>query len=163
MVSKTNGNVLRSHSGDIAVHVRPISKYTNLCHKYLIQERTFDRQYASFYISRLRVTISRLHEQAKRKWGSDIPIKQLCDISGNESCIIIGTLYKHMELHPSILKEISEEHNLIPQPVTEEFTNDDDVLILEDNLQRVILCGNIDPHSHVTGINIAIYGYTEEG
>ncbi|XP_035232571.1 DNA polymerase delta subunit 2-like, partial [Stegodyphus dumicola] len=68
-----------------------------------------------------------------------------------------------MELHPSILREISEEHNLIPQPVTEEFTKDDDFLILEDNLQRVILCGNIDPHSHVTGVNIAIYGYTEEG
>lgn len=35
--------------------------------------------------------------------------------------------------------------------MTGEFTKDDDYLILEDDLQQVVICGNIDPQSHVTG------------
>lgn len=35
-------------------------------------------------------------------------LSELHDKTG-EQCIIIGTLYKHQELKPSILKEISEE------------------------------------------------------
>lgn len=59
---------------------------------------------------------------------------------------------------PSILREISEETQLAPQPPRYNFVDDSDKLILEDELQRIRLCGNLDLHYVVTGIVCAILG-----
>lgn len=86
-----------------------------------------------------------VEETAKKKFGSDFPIKHLFEVKANEKCIVVGTIYKHMKLKPNILHELSEEHSLsIPPPPLERYTSDDDELILEDDLQRITLIGNID-------------------
>ena len=69
MVSKTfNGENVQQITG-VNTYMRPSYSYVSNCNKYLIRDRTFDRQYASFYISRLKIMSRNLHDQAKKKWG----------------------------------------------------------------------------------------------
>ena len=56
------------------------------------------------------------------------------------------------------MREISEENQLAPQPPRSHYTNDNDILILEDALQRIKLVGKIDVHSIVTGVVCAVMG-----
>lgn len=56
-----------------------------------------------------------------------------------------------MELKPNILDEISEEHNLIPQPKKDKYVSNSDTLILEDELQRIQLVGEINVQNACTG------------
>lgn len=77
-----------------------------------------------------------------------------------EKCVLIGTIFVHQKLKPSILRDISEETQLAPQPVREKFVDDSDALILEDELQRIRLLGAMDVHRFVTGIVCAILGKT---
>ncbi|GIY05881.1 DNA polymerase delta subunit 2 [Caerostris extrusa] len=152
----------QSFCNDTSTYVRPSSSYICKCNKFLVQDLTFERQYATLYTSRLRISTELLQRQINKKWGPSANVKKLCDITGDEKVVVIGTIFKHMKLHPSILKEISDEHHMVPEPVTEEYTKEDDFLILEDDLQRVVLCGNIDPQFNVTGVTVAVLGYTEE-
>lgn len=76
----------------------------------------------------------------------------------NGACIVIGTLFKDQQLKPSILKEVSEENQLIPQPHRTHFTDDSDVLFLEDEQQRIELFQVLNVHNLVTGIPCALLG-----
>lgn len=46
---------------------------------------------------------------------------------------------------------LSFQRNLTPQPVRERFFSDSDFLVLEDELQRVVLTGDIDVQTAITG------------
>lgn len=74
-------------------------------------------------------------------------------------CIVIGTLYKHQELKPSILKEIANELQAVPQPSRLNFCSSKDTLFLEDDVSRVKLVGNITPNALVTGLACAVLGH----
>ncbi|KAB0406767.1 hypothetical protein E2I00_017007, partial [Balaenoptera physalus] len=94
-----------------------------------------------------------LVSRAQQRWGHGVLVKKLCELQPGEKCCVVGTLFKAMLLQPSILREVSEEHNLVPQPPRSKYIHADDELILEDELQRIKLAGTIDVAKLVTGDN----------
>ncbi|XP_041363525.1 DNA polymerase delta subunit 2-like [Gigantopelta aegis] len=134
------------------------SAFENHSERFQIKDRNFTRQYAHLYAERLWSFRPNIVQAAKDKWGKDIAIRKLHELQIDEKCVIIGTLFKHMEAKPSILKEISEEHNLMPQPVRTRYTEDSDKLLLEDELQRIFLVGKLKVQTSITGVIVAVYG-----
>lgn len=90
-------------------------------------------------------------------------ILHIVDLTKDEckevKCIIIGTLYKHQELKPSMLKELANELQAVPQPPRLNYCSSKDTLFLEDDVSRVKLVGNITSKALVTGLACAVLGH----
>ncbi|CAD2086105.1 DNA polymerase delta small subunit, putative [Plasmodium vinckei lentum] len=83
-------------------------------------------------------------------------LEYLKDITINEKCYCIGTIFKKMDLRPSILKEYISEIDYLDTVIN--YSQDQDVLFLEDETARLKLEGNINSDHYVTGLTVIIKG-----
>ncbi|KAM9998966.1 hypothetical protein ACTFIZ_002544 [Dictyostelium cf. discoideum] len=116
-------------------------------------------QYSSIYASRLEKLNPILVENVESKYPG-IPIQKILHMKPGDECIMIGTLYKEMELKPNILKAYAQDRAMLPIPDNREsFIGENDKLFFEDNTGRVKLIGSKEMvDSLVTGLNVAILG-----
>lgn len=134
--------------------------YENLSDKFKINSLDYTKQFCHIYLKRLQQSTCFLKESIDEKWGNEFPVielHKLTDLDGVK-CIVMGTLFKDQKLKHSILKELSEANQLLPQPILSHFTDSSDKLCIEDELQRYVLTGNIDHEKLVSGIPIALLG-----
>lgn len=92
-------------------------------------------------------------------------IKQISELSidaeEDNLIILVGTLYKEQELKPSVVKELSEQLHVTPQPrTTFNYCSLKDQLYLEDEMLRVRLVGeSLSQKQLVTGLVCAVAGH----
>lgn len=137
------------------------NSYTNLSNeKFLDHDVDFRNQYCRLYAARLETMVPLLKPRIEEKWGIEYPIIKLCKLQEDlqRKCVVIGTLFKDQKLKPSLLQKIADANALIPAVVPTHFSDDSDMLYIEDELQRYLLIGNVDVHMLVTGITCALLG-----
>lgn len=91
--------------------------YKDCSNRFYQVSRDFSKQYAHIYSARLNTFRNILAPVIMKKWSNKYKILKLCELRDKGTpCIIIGTIFKHQELKPSILKELSDQLEIIPQP-----------------------------------------------
>ncbi|XP_038206364.1 DNA polymerase delta subunit 2 [Zerene cesonia] len=138
--------------------------YKDCSQRFYQVSRDFTKQYAHIYSARLNKFREILSPLIHKKWSNNYKVLKLCDLrEKGEPCVIIGTLFKLQELKPSILKELSDQLEIIPQPSRTHFVHETDTVVLEDELQRIKLSGDvINVNEVVTGVVVAILGSEDE-
>ncbi|KAL4031583.1 hypothetical protein IC575_009868 [Cucumis melo] len=127
--------------------------------QYKIQKETYKgQQYSHIYFARLHLMRTILHSLVSN-WKPHLPVSTVLGLEEGKECVIVGTVYKHMKLKPTILDEYSKERSAIPLVKPHNFMHPDDHLVLEDESGRVKLSGDVLlPSVYVTGIVLALHG-----
>ena len=161
MVHKDGKSVIEeSENEKPQVFERKQAQYKDLSKKFVNTVNDYSKQFAHIYTIRLAELRNILIPRVKAKWGN-IPIVRLADLGNVEGqkCIIIGTLYKHQQGKPSILRELSEDHQLTNPCSKSDYCSDKDQPFLEDEMLRIRLVGpKVDLKEIVTGVVCAILG-----
>ncbi|KAI4839003.1 DNA polymerase delta small subunit [Plasmodium brasilianum] len=140
--------------------------YENLSKEFVLTNPTYTQQFSEIYSIRIKIMKKLLMRTVEALNGEDINIKKeeerynilnyLKEIKVNEKCYCIGTLFKKMQLRPSILKEYLSEIDSCDNIIN--YSHDEDVLFLEDETARLKLEGNINSADYITGLTIIIKG-----
>ncbi|XP_030526063.1 DNA polymerase delta small subunit [Rhodamnia argentea] len=138
---------------------RKQSAYHSLDETFEIQKEVYrGQQYSQIYFARLHMLRTLLYSLVP-SWKPHVPVCTVLGLEGGKECIIVGTLYKHMKLKPTILDEYSKERSAAPLVKRHNFMHPDDHLVLEDESGRVKLGGSLlSPTSYVTGVVVALHG-----
>jgi len=123
-------------------------------------------QFNSLYLVRLREMRPSMIAVAKKRWDTSTEDLQFtekiidCETLLGKECVLVGTLYKEMELKSSVLDEFKEMGSIdVNVKPLEKYTTPNDFFILEDESGRVRLRG-LDNHlgSLVSGVMVALKG-----
>ncbi|KAJ0475667.1 putative DNA-directed DNA polymerase [Helianthus annuus] len=138
---------------------RKQSLYKSMDEIFEIQKEMYKgQQYSQIYYIRLHL-IRTLIYSLLPNWKPHLPVCTVLGLEEGKECIIVGTLYKHMKLKPTILSEYSKERSATPLVSPDNFVHPDDSLVLEDESGRVNLKGNVlSPSVYVTGNVVALHG-----
>ena len=93
----------------------PVIEYEDKCDQFRVEEKTFQTQYFPYYNARAELMGQMVEEKAKIEWGADVKffeLNQLNDTTEEERVCLVGVIFKYLEKHPSILKEVSEEYQV---------------------------------------------------
>ncbi|XP_027068355.1 DNA polymerase delta small subunit isoform X2 [Coffea arabica] len=133
--------------------------YSSLDSCFEIQKEMYrGQQYSQIYFARLHLMRTLLYSLLPN-WKPHIHVCTVIGLEEGKECIIVGTLYKHMKLKPSILEEYSKERSATPLVRPHNFMHPDDHLILEDESGRIKVCGDVLlPSVYVTGVVVALHG-----
>ncbi|KAK8935982.1 DNA polymerase delta small subunit [Platanthera zijinensis] len=151
--------------GETKLFERKQAIYRSLDEKFVVHgQRYKGQQYSHIYFARLH-QLRNLLSSLVNKWKPHLPVNTVLGLEESKECVIVGTIYKHMKLKPSILDEYSKERSVVPLVKPHNFVHPDDHLILEDEIGRVNLKGSLlIPTAFVTGIGLALHGKkTSEG
>ncbi|GAV63959.1 DNA_pol_E_B domain-containing protein [Cephalotus follicularis] len=138
---------------------RKQATYQSLDESFMIQKEVYKgQQYSHIYFARLHFMRTLLYSLVPN-WKPHLPVCTILGLEEGKECIIVGTLFKHMKLKPSILDEYSKERSVTSLVKPHNFVHIDDCLILEDESGRVKLTGTLlSPSAYVTGIVAAVHG-----
>ncbi|CAK9833422.1 DNA polymerase delta subunit 2 [Anthophora retusa] len=142
------------------VFERKRAQYKNLSEKFVNTKNDYSKQFAHIYAARLAELRDILIPRVQAKWVN-VPIVKLADLENLEGqqCVIIGTLYKHQQWKPSILRELNEDHQLSAPCAKSDYCSEKDQPFLEDEMLRIKLIGEqVDLKNIVTGIVCAVLG-----
>lgn len=106
----------------------------------------YTQQYAGIYFSRLNLLRPRVLEAYNSSYKAANPsapphVPKVLDVKPGQKAFIVGTLYVHMPLKPSILDSVTRESWILPPPPKEKYTSKDDAFLLEDESGRVRMLG----------------------
>ncbi|KAG1673299.1 hypothetical protein FOA52_002579 [Chlamydomonas sp. UWO 241] len=145
---------------------------TYVCHdkKFLVPQRTYDRQYAQLYYARFQLMTPPLKEVAAEKWPG-VAFAKVLDVGNDKPeseqparLIVVGTIFKDQKLKPTVLDEYMKDRGMRAALDATTFCSDDDICILEDDGGRMKLRGATLPVQQlVTGVVIAVCGKAELG
>jgi len=76
-------------------------------------QRYRGQQYSHLYYFRLHKFREILNPLIKKQWPN-LPLCTILGLEDGKECIIVGTVYKQMQLRPSILDEYSKERTVTP-------------------------------------------------
>ncbi|KAG2484535.1 hypothetical protein HYH03_016671 [Edaphochlamys debaryana] len=117
---------------------RATATYVNLDERFRTAKRTYERQYAQLYFSRLMLLKGVMRRQVEELWPG-VPVCSILEVQENREVAVIGTLYKNMKLKPSILDEYTKDRGLKAALGAANFCSDDDSVVLEDEGARMVL------------------------
>ena len=106
----------------------------------------YTQQYAGLYFSRLNLLRPRVLEAYNTLYKAEHPsapphVPKVLDVKPGQKAFIVGTLYVHMPLKPSILDSVTRESWILPPPPKEKYTSKEDAFLLEDESGRVRMLG----------------------